>query len=72
MQQQMASVPLPNTKTYMVAPMLTTDDAGISTEPVKMYKHLQIDWHKPIVCAMCRCGDMWKYTRGITNGELPR
>ena len=35
MQQQMASsVPLPNTKTYMVAPMHTTDDAGISTKPV--------------------------------------
>ena len=38
MQQQMASVPLPNTKTYMVAPMLTTDDAGISTEPVNEHK----------------------------------
>ena len=35
MQQQVASVPLPNTETYMVAPMHTIDYAGLSTEPVK-------------------------------------
>ena len=34
-----------------------------------IYQHLQIDWHKPGVCTMCRCGDMWKYRR-ITNGHL--
>lgn len=34
-----------------------------------IYKHLQIDWHKPGVCTMCRCGDLWKYRR-ITNGHL--
>ena len=61
MQQQMASVPLPNTKTYMVAPMLTTDNAGISTEPVKMYKHLQIDWHAQTNC-LCNV-QVWRYVK---------
>ena len=35
MQQQMASVPLPNTETYMVAPMHVVDYADLNTEPVK-------------------------------------
>ena len=42
MQQQMASVPLPNTETYMVAPMHEIDYAGLSTEPVKLYYNAQV------------------------------
>ena len=41
MQQQMASVLLPNTKIYMVAPMHAIDYAGLSTEPVKLYYNAQ-------------------------------